>query len=633
MSSSADGAQPIAALLVATWYPSINDPGRGRFVADQAEALMNTGNVRPVVASFDIAYVDSGAGVRHARAVTAHLRDALAFRTDVVSPGGWSAPAAIGIARLPAPESSARAPLPPGQEADRRRDALELLAERLDMAGVRGIVHAHTTYPDGYAAAGAAQRLGWPLVITEHASFVARQLRVPEHRRRYIEAVRAASRVIAVSDMLASELREAIPEVADKLLVIPNVIALDAFTPAGPEQRHPDELLFVGDRKERKGMVVLLRAFADVLERRPSATLRLIGTSPSEGEEARWHQLATDLGVADAVRFEGPTDRAGIAAALRRATVFVHPSPRETFGVVTLEALAAGLPVVATESGGISAILKDDRLGALVPPQDSRMLARAVLRTIERRAEFDPHTLRSAVEDFSGPSVAPRLAAVYEDVIAEAGVARADAPTVGSAVNWAGRAEPIGDSLVVLAHDTDRAARVLSRMPSELLTRITLVTHGDPASAELPSGIERVVPTAEHITRELRRRGLGGPRGRVVDRLLRLVKNPVGPIRHRLLSGGLAELRWQANVRGIGRAVGEIAPPGRDRTAVPEIICLDVLDYAAAAPIVAAGQVRAAPGGLSWLADRWSATQAAGGRSPAAAKSADSDAAAAPRVG
>ena len=603
MAEPTDGAQPVAVLIVATWYPAVDDPGRGRFVADQAEALQDSGLVRPLVASFETAYVDNLPGARRASTVTGHLRSALATRDDIVSPGGWLAPPAIGTARLPTPEPFGKASLTPGREADHRREALELLAGRLDSRGMRGVVHAHTAYPDGYAAIGAARGLGWPLVITEHASFVSRQLRNPEHRRRYLEAVEAASRFIAVSDMLASELVAAIPEVEDKLVVIPNVIALDAFEAGSAEERHPDELLFIGNRKERKGMIVLLRAFADVLEARPGATLRLIGKSSTYAEEEQWLRLADDLGVAHAVTFDAPTDRVGVAAALRRASVFVHPSPRETFGVVTLEALASGLPVVATQSGGISAILEDDRLGALVPPQDPRMLARAVQRTLARRHEFDPEILRGAVQPFSGQAVAARLRTLYDDVIRKAG-GGGPRGTEGRTLDWSGMATPTGD-VVVFAHDTDRAARFLSRMPAGLLARIALVTNGEPVNEELPQGIGRVVLTRSRIDDELRRGGLIGPRGPLLTRVMRLVSNPVAPIRRRLVKGGPAELRWRASVTGIRRAFDEMIPG--DGGPAPEVVCLDILDYAVAAELVAAGRLQAGPGGLAWLADRWHA--------------------------
>ena len=604
MAEPSDGVQPVAALIVATWYPGVDDPGRGRFVADQAEALQESGLVRPLVASFDIAYADSLPAARRASGVTGHLRSVLAVRDDVVSPGGWLAPPSIGTARLPTPEPFGKASLAPGEEADHRREALELLAGRLDPGGMRGVVHAHTAYPDGFAAIGAARRLGWPLVITEHASFVSRQLRNPEHRRRYLEAVEAASRFIAVSDMLASELVAAIPGVADKLMVIPNVIALDAFEAGAIEERRPDELLFIGNRKERKGMIVLLRAFADVLEARPGATLRLIGKSSTYAEEEQWLRLADDLGVANAVTFDGPTDRVGVAAAFRRASVFVHPSPRETFGVVTLEALASGLPVVATQSGGISAILEDERLGALVPPQDPRMLARAVQRTLARRHEFDPAVLRAAVKPFSGEAVAARLRALYDEVIDEADAGRTRRAE-GGALVWSGKATPIGD-VVVFAHDTDRAARFLSRMPPALRARIALVTSGEPVNEALPAGIGRVVLSRSHIDDELRRAGLAGPRGTLMTRVMRLVGSPVARIRRRLVKGGPAELRWRATIAGVRRAVDEMNPG--DGRPVPEVVCLDVLDYAVADELVAAGRLRGGPGGLSWLADRWNAT-------------------------
>lgn len=606
--------QPLAALFVASWYPGINDPGLGRFVANQAEALRDSGLVRPLVASFETAYVDSSAAGR-ADAVMTYLRHALETRADAISPAGWSLPAQIGVARLPVPEPSRVGALPPGAEADHRRAALEALAERLDTAGMTGVVHAHTAYPDGYAALGAAERLGWPLVITEHASFVARQLRQPEYRRRYLEAAEAASRFIAVSDMLASELRTAIPEIGEKLVVVPNVIPLHAFDPASLEQRNRDELLFVGDRKERKGIVVLLRAFADVLEERPGATLRLIGKSSTDGDEARWKEMATDFGISHAVRFEGTTDRAGVAAALRRASVFVHPSPRETFGVVTLEALASGVPVVATESGGISGILADERLGALVPARDSRMLARAILRTLERLAEFDPQALRGAVAPYSGESVAPRLAALYARVIAEADGERAPASSATPTVPWQGRAEPIEHPVIVLAHDTQRAARAIARLPAELQRRVTLVTHGDAAREPLPSDVRRVVFTRDHIAVELQRRGLHGRRGGLRDRVLRLVANPLAPIRRRLVRGGLVELRWEATAAGIHAAIREMPHAPGDGTSPPEVLCVDVPDHAVGARLVADEGFRATPGGLSWLADRWAAAQAVDGPS------------------
>lgn len=605
--------QPIPALLVATWYPGIEDPGRGRFVADQAEALAQTGRVRPLVASFEVAYAESVASAKRASVVTRHLRDAMRTRADVVSPGGWPATPTIPTTRLPIPEPYGRESLPPGQEADARRAVLELLAEQLDTGGLAGVVHAHTAYPDGFGALGAAERLGWPLIITEHASFVARQLRQPEHRRRYLEAARAASRFIAVSDTLAAELVAAIPELEPKLEVVPNVIPLGAFRVGERADRRPDELIFVGNRKERKGIVVLLRAFADVLEERPSATLRLIGRSPTHAEEERWHRMAADLGVAHAVQFEPPMGRDGVAAALQRASLFVHGSPRETFGVVTLEALASGLPVVATQSGGISGILEDRRLGELVPAQDPRMLARAIVRTLDRLDEFDPAVLRGAAERFSGEAVAPRIVRLYEDVMR--GSPPAGRATGSGSIDWAGSAKPVDESLVVVGHDTDRAARVLSAMPPEMLARVILITHGQAQSEELPAGIRRVIETRDYVPEQLRRHGLYGARGRLGQRIMRVASDPVGWARRRFLKQDRGERRWQATIAGVARALeNESFDTASGRPA--EVYCIDLMDYVIAAALISAGRARPTPGGLTWLRDRWDAV---GDQAPASA--------------
>lgn len=350
-------------------------------------------------------------------------------------------------------------------------------------------------------------------------------------------------------------------------------------------------------------MVVLLRAFADVLEERPSATLRLIGRSPTPAEELRWQSLAGDLGIAQAVHFEGPTDRDGVAAALRRASLFVHASPRETFGVVTLEALASGLPVVATQSGGISQILEDRRLGELVPAQDPRMLARAVVRTLDRLDGFDPATLRAAAARFSGESVAPRIVHLYERVLAEADVPSNSRAGSGG-INWTGEAVAIDGQIVVLAHNSDRAARVLRGAEPKLLERIILVTHGDGSSEVLPEGIGRVIRTRDYVQEQLRRHGLTRPRGGMPARIARAALDPVGWIRRRILKQDSGERRWQATVAGIAHALSA-EDLGGASVALPDVVCMDVLDYTVAAALIDAGRVRPAPGGLAWLGDRW----------------------------
>jgi len=594
---------PIPVVIVASWYPAVDDPARGRFVADQAEALAATGKAHPVVLSFDTALVD-GARVRAVAAaglVSGHVGAAMRSGMSPLSPRGWGLEPTVPVARPSLLEGVGRA-LPPGTDGDLRRDALIALAAALDMRSwPTGVVHAHTAYPDGYAAAGLARMLGWPLVVTEHASFVARQLGNPATRQRYLTAVDVADRFLAVSDALAGELAQAIPSLERKLAVMPNTVPLHRYTPTGLDGRRANELLFAGYRKPTKGIATLLRAFADVREARPDARLRLIGRSPTQAIEDGWLELCRELGIEDAVDFDAPLDRTGIAEAMSRTSLLVHASPRETFGMTTLEALASGTPVVAARSGGISHILEDRELGELVPPHDSRALARGVLRALDRRDSFDPAYLRRAVEPYASERVATRLMGIYQEIIeprAEAKVAGAD-PLGSLPRPW-----PIPERLLVLAHDTARAESLLRAMPRALLGRMLVVTH-DPVEGTLPDELGRVLFTRDAVGRSLRRSGLHGPRGSRFDRVRRLVGDPIGAVRRRLAPGGPAEIRWEAMVAGVAGAMGSSDDVTRFLAAGDcEIVCMDAIDHAVAEGVSSSAHLTIAPGGLLWLADR-----------------------------
>lgn len=602
-----NGRQPLPVIVVASWYPGVDDPARGRFVADQADALAASGRVSPLVVSFDTALIDGDqlGRVSDLGVVQRHVARGIASGHDPINRSGWGLEPEIPVGRVTLLEGVGRA-TPSGSDGDLRRDALLSLGEEIARGkpGV-GIVHAHTGYPDGYAGAALASLLGWPLVITEHASFVARQLRQPAQRQRYLAAVEAASRFLAVSEMLAGELEKAIPQLGGKLEVMPNAIPLHQYT-VNHDSRRAEELLFVGYRKPTKGMATLLQAFADVRAARPGATLRLIGRSPTEEVEQQWLQLSHDLGIQDAVQFEQPLDRAGVAAAMARASLLVHPSPRETFGMTTLEALASGTPVVATRSGGISGILEDPRLGELVPPQDSRALARAVLRTLERRDSFEPSALRSAVEPYNSTVVGGRLADLYDSLVDEA---KPGARPHRGPVTWGGATTTGPKRILVVATDTARAAALLRYMPTELLGRMLLVTAGA-EDEELPGSIGTIVRSGDDIARGLRRVRIEEPRGSTLDRARRLLGNPIAALRRRLSIGGVGTLRWQTVVAGTQAALSRSAEARAFLAEGPvEVVCADAIDHVIADPLIVDGRAIPVPGGLLWLADRWASRE------------------------
>ena len=561
--------------------------------------------------SFDPARLSGGAssrGQQGATVLAAGLEAAAAAeplfvdRLPGLEPG-------VGVARLTIPEGLTQA-AGRAHGAVHRERLLVAAAERLvDSAAGTGVpsggagpgaasggcvVHAHTGYPDGAAAIALADRLNAPLFVTEHASFVSRQVTEPAVRERYAAVLARAERLFAVSAMLADELRGLFPEHAGRIEVLPNAVPVDRFPLAAAADRRPDELLFVGYRKASKGIETLLRATAFAHERRPSIRLRLVGSNADADEERGWHELVASLGIADVVTFEESRDRAGIAAAMARASLFVHPSPRETFGVVAVEALATGLPVVATDSGGVTEILgpEPELLGALVPPNDPTVLGEAILATLDRRDEFDAAELRAAVvRRFGAAYVAERLLAEYRQALS------GRAPTVGVRVA-AGGPPPGGvGPVVVVCLDRVSAESRLAKLPAALRPEITLITAAEQGEPQL-SEVGRVVEvTIEATWRTAGDRGSLRRRPGMLGRLARLATDPRGTIDRRRGHHAGAEA-------SLAPATDALRALAAEATTGPiEVIAIDGHDHLATEPVVRAGLARRWPGGLRRLAD------------------------------
>jgi glycosyltransferase involved in cell wall biosynthesis len=604
-------AVPIDVLTVASWFPGADDHVRGRFIADQVEAVAATSRCRVAVITFVPARLTGGARTRSRQAATIAALQGEAVRTGDPLAASWSdRTPQVPLVRLTIPVGVTRE-TGAAHEAIHRRNALVPLAHRLRSIEIRapagdgrasapsrprpGIVHAHTGFPDGAAAVGLAASLGWPLIITEHASFLDAIWSEPARRAEYERAIAAADRFLAVSEVLARQVRSAFPDHAGKVEVVPNAVPLDLFEAAPLAARRSDELLFVGTLKASKGIETLLRAVAIARDGRPSIRLRLVGDAPDETIAARWRELVSQVGLGGAVSFEPAADRSGVAAAMARASVFVHPSPRETFGVVAVEALASGTPVVAVDSGGVTEILGADpaRVGALVPPDDPQLLARAIGETLARRPEFDPDTVRSIVADrFAAPRVAERLVDIYTATVRTSRL-------VPSGIDFE-RVLQAADStipprrVVVVALDRERAARVVAVAGPGVRSRVTVLTEAEPSSVPV-SGVANVERVEAGLAAELRRprsgarpaTGTGARLGGVARGSIRSLRRAVGRD-----AGSEASLRSvraaldrlvSPSLNGGGEdADGRSGGPGEG----PIIVAVDGHDHLAAEPVI-----------------------------------------------
>ncbi len=418
-----------------------------------------------------------------------------------------------------------------------------------------------------------------------------------------------------VSDTLRRRLVAALGGQDIPIQVVPNLVDVDAFWSTGHDARDPDELLWVGGRSAGKGTDVLLRAFTLLRESRPALRLRLIGRAPDPGEEARLVALARDLGIADAVSFEPAVDRSGVAAAMAHAAVFVHPSPYETFGIVAAEALAAGLPVAATPSGGVEEILgPDGRYGEIAAGTDAAALAAAVEHVLDRRTSFDPALLRAHVERCAPAEVAGALIDVYRGLIAATGSAVSrDRPPVREHLEEAPPVQepaPVAAVSPIIAIGLRRsAARArIAALPEDLACGLLVVTSvpgrsDAPEAGEFgPATLHEVDPSGTY--REARAR-LGGPlppRPRPT-RILRAIRHPIRAVRLRRLAARREDMAVHAIRRAIRDALAAVARDGVPTLVLPleaddMDVCLPLLD----------GRVRLHGSTLRGMADRWDAT-------------------------
>jgi glycogen(starch) synthase len=168
--------------------------------------------------------------------------------------------------------------------------------------------------------------------------------------------------------------------------------------------------------ERRKGIYDLLSTMPRILAALPAATLTVAGTGP---EQDGLRDAASRLGVANAVDFVGQVAVPAVPALLSSSSLLCLPSHGEPFGMVLLEAMAAGRTVVATRVGGPASIVVDGAGGALVEPGDVSQLAAALIALLSSRARLDSageFNRARAESHYSLDSVVDRIERIYESV-------------------------------------------------------------------------------------------------------------------------------------------------------------------------------------------------------------------------
>lgn len=262
---------------------------------------------------------------------------------------------------------------------------------------------------------------GTPLVATLHTSHFLIRARRPAWRPILRELVRAPDRVLAASAEIrdvAMELSpgtrvEALVNGVDTTLFRPldrRPSAADPSSPAGAGRIVVPRRLF-----PKNGVDVFVEAFPRIVTGRPGVQAFIVGDGP---ERSRLEARARSLGVGEALHFLGARPNREMPELLASMDLAVIPSRMEATSVAALESMACGLPVVASEVGGLPEIV-DGRVGALVPPEDPSALADAVLSVLADpdRSHRGAAARERVVGHWSNERLVDRHLEIYEDVL------------------------------------------------------------------------------------------------------------------------------------------------------------------------------------------------------------------------
>jgi D-inositol-3-phosphate glycosyltransferase len=240
--------------------------------------------------------------------------------------------------------------------------------------------------------------------------------------------VDGADRIIASSEHERLALVDHYGARWENIAVIPCGVDLSLFRPMDQAAARAmleldgEVLLFVGRIDPVKGLDVLLQAVA-LLRTRPNLTLVVVGGSDTERELQRNRRLAHDLGLDGRVFFKGAVPQEKLPIYYSAATLCVVPSYYESFGLVAMEALACGTPVIASEVGGLPTVVRDRENGLLVPRHQPEVFAQRIAQALDDVALRRALRLRAraSVLCYDWGIIAERMIAMYHGLTGTCG--------------------------------------------------------------------------------------------------------------------------------------------------------------------------------------------------------------------
>lgn len=376
-------------LIIPSWYSTDINPTNGSFFREQAIALKDAGH-NVIVAFVEVRLVSTMVcsekvnieydnGIRTYRIIqgkipkTGNLGTAIAFRSGLIK-----------------------------------------IIKKLRNTENIDIIHLHSCIWGGLGAATVSKKLNLPLVITEHSSYYSRyKVKILEKLiLRY--SFKSADKVISVSNAL----KDIISEYKNKIKVIPNMVDCDKFLPIinnkkDSMEKHEFIFLSICYLKKNKGIDVLINAFSTYFKGK-KVKLIIAGDGP---EKENLENLSERLEISEQIEFSGALGRNEVYEHINNCNSFILPSKFETFGVVLIEALANGKPIISTRNGGANDIITKEN-GILVDIDNVDQLGNAMIDLILNYDNYNQNHIRKrCIQKYSKKVVIRELESIYNEVI------------------------------------------------------------------------------------------------------------------------------------------------------------------------------------------------------------------------
>ncbi|MGA9187610.1 MAG: glycosyltransferase family 4 protein, partial [Methanosarcina sp.] len=278
------------------------------------------------------------------------------------------------------------------------------------------LIHSHFTWSSGYVGAKLKEKYDVPFIVTAHGyDIYTLPFKDDEWKSKIEYVLNSADAIITVSNSNLECIKKL--DVKTPVTVLPNGYREDLFYPADLYKSRKllslpfDKkiILSVGNLDEIKGHKYLIEALSDIVKKRKDVICFIVGGGKLEG---KLNKQIKSAGLQEHVKLVGGKPHNDIPIWMNACDVFVLPSLRESFGVVQIEAMACGKPVVATYNGGSQEIITSEEYGFLVDLANPKSLVENILTALDKK--WDDKKIRNHAEQFTWRFISQEILKIYE---------------------------------------------------------------------------------------------------------------------------------------------------------------------------------------------------------------------------